>query len=232
MRRLACCLTALVLAACASQPSDDAPFLPSEAEFAQLFPQRIAFYDHAGFVAAVQATPGFASRGNPQQRRQEMAAFLAQIAHESDQLRAQREYNRAAWDHYCRRGPGEDCAPGQQYYGRGPIQLSWNYQYLAAGRALGLDLWSDPDLVARDSRVAWRTALWYWMNQTGPSDRSAHAALQAGAGFGATTRAINGVLECDKGEGSQGWRQQASRVAFYQRATALFGVEPLGPLHC
>ncbi|GMP64033.1 hypothetical protein CsSME_00025479 [Camellia sinensis var. sinensis] len=32
------------------------------------------------------------------------------------------------------------CAPGQQYYGRSPIQLSYNYNYGQAGEALELDL--------------------------------------------------------------------------------------------
>src|SRR6218665_979870 len=122
-------------------------FLPSRAQFDQLFPERIAFYSYEGFTEAVRQTPGFADWGGPTERRQEMAAFLGQIAHESDQLRAQREYRRENWDKYCRDDARLGCAPGRQYYGRGPIQLSWNYQYKAAGDFLGIDLWSDPDRV-------------------------------------------------------------------------------------
>ena len=174
----------------------------------------------------------FAAWGAETQRRQEMAAFLGQIAHESDQLRAQREYRRENWDQYCRPEGAPGCAPGQQYYGRGPIQLSWNYQYKRAGDFLGLDLWSDPDLVARDSTVAWRTALWYWMTQPGESKHSAHQALRAQAGFGATTRAINGPLECDKPDNPDVKRKLNRRIEFYLHASQLFGVPPLHPLGC
>ncbi|MGN6828309.1 chitinase [Paucibacter sp. M5-1] len=209
-----------------------AQMLPSKAQFDTLFPQRIAFYSYEGFVAAVRQTPGFAAWGSVEQRSQEMAAFLGQIAHESDELRAQREYRKENWGHYCRQGPGESCAPGQQYYGRGPIQLSWNYQYKRAGDFLGLDLWSDPDLVARDATVAWRTALWYWMTQPGESTRSPHQALRDQLGFGATTRAINGTLECDKPADPDALRKNQRRIDFYKHASQLFGVPLLHPLGC
>lgn len=224
---------ALALLAPAAQAQAQAQFLPSPAQFEQLFPERIAFYSYEGFAEAVRRTPAFAARGSEQHKRQEMAAFLAQISHESDQLKAQREYRRANWGQYCREQlPGERCAPGQQYYGRGPIQLSWNYQYKAAGEALGLDLWADPDLVARDAKVAWQTALWYWTTQPGVASQSAHAAMLAGAGFGATTRAINGVIECDKGDDAEARRKLNRRIEFYLRASAMFEVAPSTPLDC
>lgn len=227
IRALATLTLALPLAAAAATP-----FLPSREQFDQLFPERIAFYSYEGFVEAVRQTPGFADWGSETQRRQEMAAFLGQISHESDRLRAQREYRRANWDKYCRSDERLACAPGQQYYGRGPIQLSWNYQYKAAGDFLGIDLWSDPDRVARDSTVAWRTALWYWMTQPGESTQSSHAAVRSGAGFGATTRAINGPLECDKPQDPDARRKNAARADYYKRASELFGVPLMHPLGC
>ncbi|NCT82698.1 MAG: chitinase [Comamonadaceae bacterium] len=210
----------------------DAAFIPSREQFSLLFPDRIAFYSYEGFVAAVRETPGFATQGSEQHKRQEMAAFLAQISHESDQLRAQREYRRENWDKYCNESWAPGCAPGRQYYGRGPIQLSWNYQYKRAGDYLGIDLWSDPDRVALDSTVAWRTALWYWMTQPGDSSASSHMALRAGAGFGATTRAINGPIECDKPDDPDQQRKQKRRIDFYKTASELFGVPVLHPLGC
>ena len=51
------------------------------------------------------------------------------------------------------------CPAGQSaYHGRGPIQLSWNYNYKAAGDALGVDLLRNPWLVQNDSVIAWKTA--------------------------------------------------------------------------
>ncbi len=209
-------------AALASQ--DEAQFLPTQAQFEQLFPQRIAFYSYEGFVQAVRSFPAFAGSGTATLRRQEMAAFLANIAHESDELKAVREYNSANHDKYCSLEAGQTCAPGQQYYGRGPIQLSWNYQYLAAGNAIGIDLWADPDRVARDPKVAWQTALWYWMNQIGPGTMTPHQAMVGGAGFGETIRSINGALECGKPADSYAGKQVARRIDFYQRASAKFEV--------
>lgn len=221
-------LALLPLAAAAGSAS----FLPTRAQFDALFPERIAFYTYEGFAEAVRQTPGFADWGSDTERRQEMAAFLGQIAHESDQLRAQREYKRENWDKYCRDDARLSCAKGQQYYGRGPIQLSWNYQYKAAGDFMGIDLWSDPDRVARDSTVAWRTALWYWMTQPGESSQTSHAAIRSGAGFGATTRAINGPLECDKPDSPDARRKNGRRADFYKHASDLFGVPLLHPLGC
>lgn len=225
---------ALLLGACASPtaPSTGTPFLPTAAQFDRLFPVRLPFYTYEGFVAAVRATPGFAASGTDAVRRREMAAFVAQIAHESDSLRALREYARENWDHYCNPSVAGGCAPGRQYYGRGPIQLSWNSGYRAAGQAIGVDLWSDPELVATDPKIAWQTALWYWMTQAGPGHMSAHAAMVGGHGFGETTRSINGALECGKPADPQVQRKLARRIAFYRDAAALFEVEPGERLAC
>lgn len=212
--------------------TDEGQFLPTQAQFEQLFPQRIAFYSYAGFVQAVRSLPAFAGSGTAAQRRQEMAAFLANIAHESDQLKAVREYNLANHDKYCSLEAGQTCATGQQYYGRGPIQLSWNYQYLAAGRAIGIDLWADPDRVARDPKVAWQTALWYWMNQIGPGTMTSHQAMVGGAGFGETIRSINGALECGQPADSYAGKQVARRIDFYQRASTKFEVVAGDKLGC
>ncbi|KAH9326680.1 hypothetical protein KI387_006858, partial [Taxus chinensis] len=60
------------------------------------------------------------------------------------------------------------CASGKQYYGRGPIQLSWNYNYIAAGKAIGFDGLNDPDIVARDNTISFKTAIWFWMTAQSP----------------------------------------------------------------
>ncbi|WP_349741759.1 chitinase [Roseateles cavernae] len=225
--------TSLAAAAQGASSEPGGQLLLSEAQFETLFPKRLAFYSYQGFVAAARSFPAFAGEGPAEQRWRELAAFLGQIAHESDELRALREYRRENYDHYCRLSePGDACAKGQQYYGRGPIQLSWNYQYKAAGQALGLDLWADPDRVARDPRVAWQTALWYWMTQPGPGTMTAHQAMVSGAGFGETVRSINGVIECDKPGDREVARKLARRADFYRRAATLLGVSPDTRLGC
>lgn len=45
------------------------------------------------------------------------------------------------------------------YYGRGPIQLTWKFNYLKAGKALGLPLSDDPDILVRNLRVGYLVAV-------------------------------------------------------------------------
>src|SRR4029079_20328 len=112
------------------------------------------------------------------------------------------------------------CAPGKWYYGRGPIQLSWNGNYCAAGNALGVDLKNNPDLVAQNATISWRTGFWFWMTQTGAGTMTAHNAIANGAGFGETIRPINGALECN----GRNPAQVQSRVNAYLNFTSKLGV--------
>ncbi|MYS75425.1 chitinase, partial [Streptomyces sp. SID5926] len=139
------------------------------------------------------------------------------------------EQNTANYPHYCDASQPYGCPAGNdKYYGRGPVQLSWNFNYKAAGDALGIDLLNNPDLVQNDSAVAWKTGLWYWNTQTGPGTMTPHDAMVNGAGFGETIRSINGSLECDGGNPGQ----VQSRIDNYERFTQLLGVEPGGNLSC
>ena len=48
-------------------------------------------------------------------------------------------------DEYCDRNNTEYlCQPNRSHHSRGPMQLSWNYNYGAVGRALGEDLLTNP----------------------------------------------------------------------------------------
>ncbi len=78
-------------------------------------------------------------------KKQEAAAFLANVSHETGGLVHVVEQNQANYPHYCDWGQPYGCPAGQAaYYGRGPIQLSWNFNYKAAGDALGIDLLNNP----------------------------------------------------------------------------------------
>ncbi|WP_030640430.1 chitinase [Streptomyces flaveus] len=154
-------------------------FVVSEAQFNQMFPNRNPFYTYSGLTAALGAYPAFANTGSDTVKKQEAAAFLANVSHEQ-----------------------------AAYYGRGPIQLSWNFNYKAAGDAL--------------------TGLWYWNTQSGPGTMTPHDAMVNGAGFGQTIRSINGSLECD----GKNPAQVQSRVDAYLRFTQILGVSPGGNLYC
>ncbi|WP_031008780.1 glycoside hydrolase family 19 protein [Streptomyces sp. NRRL F-5727] len=208
---------------------DPSGFVVTEAQFNQMFPNRNPFYTYAGLVAATKKYPAFAGTGSDTVKKQEAAAFLANVSHETGGLVHIVEQNTANYPHYCDWGRPYGCPAGQAaYYGRGPIQLSWNFNYKAAGDALGIDLLNNPWRVEREPDVAMMTGLWYWNTQNGPGTMTAHNAMVNGAGFGQTIWAINGSLECNGGNPAQ----VQSRVTKYQQFTQILGV-PTGPnLYC
>ncbi len=204
-------------------------FVVSEAQFNTMFPGRNAFYSYSALTSALSSFPGFATTGSDAVRKQEAAAFLANVHHETGGGVHIVEQNTANYPTYCDYGQPFGCPAGQAaYYGRGPIQLSWNYNYKAAGDALGVDLLRNPWLVQNDSVIAWKTALWYWTTQQGPGSMTAHSAMVNQAGFGHTIRAINGWVECD----GKNPAQVQSRVTKYQQFTQLLGTSPGGNLYC
>ncbi|MEV4629952.1 glycoside hydrolase family 19 protein [Micromonospora sp. NPDC049523] len=210
-------------------PSNPGGFVVTEAQFNQMFPGRNSFYTYSGLVAALSAYSAFARTGSATVQRQEAAAFLANVYHETGGLVHIVEQNQANYPHYCDAGQPYGCPAGQAaYYGRGPIQLSWNFNYNAAGNALGLPLLTNPWLVQNDAAVAWKTGIWYWMTQNGPGTMTPHNAMVNGAGFGETIRSINGSIECNGGNPPQ----VQSRVTRYQQFVGILGVPAGNNLYC
>lgn len=201
----------------------------SQAQFNQMFPNRNPFYTYSGLIAAAQTYPAFAGTGSLDVKKREAAAALANFHHETGGLVHITEINRnlycGDWDNNPATCP---CAPNKMYYGRGPIQLSWNGNYCAAGQALGLDLLNNPDLVEQNATVAWQTALWFWMTQSGAGFRSAHDSMVNNYGFGETIRTINGSLECNGGNPAQ----VQSRINLYNQFIQILGGTPGNNLGC
>ncbi|MGW3851943.1 glycoside hydrolase family 19 protein [Streptomyces fagopyri] len=215
--------------ACDSGSTNPSGFVVSEAQFNQMFPNRNSFYSYNGLKAALSSYPGFANTGSDTVKKQEAAAFLANVNHETGGLVYVVEQNTANYPHYCDWSQPYGCPAGQSaYYGRGPIQLSWNFNYKAAGDALGIDLLNNPNLVQTDASVAWKTGLWYWNTQSGPGTMTPHNAMVNSAGFGQTIRSINGSLECD----GRNPAQVQSRVDAYQRFVQILGTSAGANLYC
>lgn len=103
------------------------------------------------------------------------AAYLAQVGHESVSLRYRAEIG----------GPSTRYAP---YYGRTFIQVTWESNYRAFGRWLGVGekFVRQPALLERDEYV-WLGPIWYW--STNNLNRYADS-----GDFEGLTRAINGGL--------------------------------------
>lgn len=210
-------------------PPGQGGFVVTSAQFNQMFPSRNSFYTYNGLTAAMSAFPGFARTGSDTVRRQEAAAFLANVSHETGGLVHIVEQNTANYPHYCDRSQPYGCPAGQNaYYGRGPIQLSWNFNYKAAGDSLGINLLGSPNLVQTDAAISWKTALWYWNTQSGPGSMTGHNAMVNGAGFGQTIRSINGSLECD----GRNPAQVQSRINNYTRFVQILGVPAGNNLSC
>ena len=192
----------------------------SEAQFNQMFPNRNGFYTYSGLVEAAKAFPAFAGTGDLAAKKREAAAALANFSHETGGLVYVTEIAKGEYCGDWDNNPGTcPCEPGKRYYGRGPIQLSWNGNYCAAGDALGLDLRRYPEQVEQNATVAWKTALWFWMTQQGAGYWPAHTSMVNGYGFGETIRTINGALECNGGNPAQ----VQSRINEFNRFLGILG---------
>jgi len=206
-----------------------AGFTVSESQFNQMFPNKNAFYTYQGLTDATGAYPAFTTSGDDATQKREAAAFLANVSHETGGLQFIVEQNTANYPHYCDSGQPYGCPAGQdQYYGRGPLQLSWNFNYKAAGDALGIDLLNNPKQVETDATVSWKTGLWFWNSQTGAGKMTGHDAMANGAGFGESIRSINGALECN----GQNVDQMNDRVNLYKQFAGILGADPGGNLTC
>ncbi|MFI6346366.1 chitinase [Streptomyces sp. NPDC050560] len=236
-RAVQAALTALALAATASglataaasaAPAQRAGLVVSKAQYNTMFPRHKKLYSYDGLVKAAKAFPAFAHTGTAATRKREAAAFLANAGHETSGLIYVNEQNKAAWPTYCAAEPYGCPAGRSAYHGRGPLQISWNYNYKAAGDAFHTDLLHHPNLAAQKPAVTWKLALWYWMTQSGPGTMTSHHAMTAGGGFGQTIRSINGAVECD----GRNPAQVRDRVARYKKAARMLGAAPGKHLSC
>lgn len=141
------------------------------------------------------------------------AAFLAQIGHESGQLRYVRELGNDAY--LAKYDTGKLAArlgntpeadgDGQKYRGRGLIQITGLSNYLRCGEALGLDLVNKPEQLEEPQHAA-ASAAWFW-HQAGLNS------LADRGDFVGITRKING-----------GTNGLAEREALWEKARKVLGV--------
>ena len=122
--------------------------------------------------------------------RKRVAAFIAQLGHESGQLRYVREIwgPTPAQAKYEGRADLGNTQPGDgsKYRGRGLIQITGRANYAACGEALGLDLITQPELLELPQYAA-MSAAWFW-KQNGLND------LADRDQFNTITHRINGGL--------------------------------------
>ncbi|XVF29502.1 hypothetical protein REPUB_Repub15cG0126500 [Reevesia pubescens] len=177
------------------------------------------FYSRSAFLEALNPYPQFGRMGSVDDSRREIAAFFGHVTHETGHFCYIEEINGATRDYCDETNTQYPCNPDKGYYGRGPIQLSWNFNYGPAGVSIGFDGLNSPETVATDPVISFKTALWYWVNSVQPV---------IGQGFGATIRAINGALECDGGNPAT----VQSRIEYYTDYCNQLGVDPGPNLTC
>jgi len=126
--------------------------------------------------------------------RLRQAAFLAQIGHESGQLRYVRElgndkylakYDTGTLAKRLGNTPEAD-GDGQKYCGRGLLQITGRDNYRVAGKALSLPLLDQPELLEQPEWAA-ISAAWWW------SSHGLNELADAGK-FETITRSINGGI--------------------------------------
>lgn len=175
--------------------------------------------------------------------KKELAAFLAHISHETrhgengkynDGLMYTHELNTTL--PYISDNDTYPPVKGKLYYGRGPLQLSYNGNYGYASDCIFGDktiLLNNPDLITTDAVVAFETAIYFWMTpQTyKPSAHNVMAdnwkpnaddvARGRTPGFGMTINIVNGAEECNKGEAVFA---MTDRAGYYQYFLKKLGV--------
>ena len=232
-------------------------------------------------IQATLAYPSFANSGDRHDDRRELAAWLAIMAQETTGGGCQPPGKQNAdgscscsapswcdghadggcsrWGLckvleasgiYCSAGM-YPCIPGKSYRGRGPKQLSWNYNYGAFSAEYCGDpdiLLENPDWVATNPTLAWASSIWFWFSG-GACDRAggerckpsphavfvgsqrrcpSDAAANRQYGLGWAINIVNGGLECGSGSGRGKCDARVySRVRFYRHYCSIISVEPL-----
>ena len=165
---------------------------------------------------------------------QRIAAFLAQLAHESGEYRYMEEIA-DGWAYEGRPDLGNtQPGDGPTFKGHGPIQITGRANHAACGDALGLDLIANPRLLTLPEHGT-RSAVWFW--------NSRNLSLLADRDwFKAITKIINGGLNglsdrrlyWDRNRAILGLPfvdldGEADRIATFQREHGLFADGIVGP---
>jgi len=213
--------------------------------YEKAFPHHHVIYTYAALIKAAASYPSFAGEGDLTRRKRELAAFFAHIGHETTNGTDSTPYSyglyyteeQACLDGHCTQyntggSSSYEPAPGKSYYGRGPLQLTYAYNYGLAGEELHLPLLAKPELISQDGVTAFRTALWFWMKAQKPKP-SCHEVIGGDwkptaednrlgrkPGFGMTINIINGGVECSTNT-AEAKEQRQDRIGFYKHMAAL-----------
>ena len=204
-----------------------------EEEWLQTKIKHIAVCDYGSFLA----------EGDLNTRKRELAGFLANISHETgggsvdgltDDSKSGLYFNEevgfigSSAIGYVQ-GTGTSYLPvaGKSYHGRGPIQLSYNYNYGLCSDVLYGDssiLLNNPDLVEQDGVLGFMTGIWFWMTPQPPKP-SCHQVITGTwkPNPGAPNEEFNGnfgltiiIINNEGGQSEHGTGAVARRAKYYR----------------
>lgn len=193
----------------------------------------------------------FLNEGTLVEKKRDLAAFLGNISHETTGGWSTAPGGPYAWGLYWKEEVGHDDNsvggyvsandpnyppnPAESYHGRGPIQLSWNYNYGYMSQVIFGDkniLLNDPDRVAHDGKLGFMTGIWFWMTPQSPKP-ACHDVMVGNweptpediaanrlPGFGVTINVINGGLEA----GRPNDYRVVDRIGFYEAICTEMGI--------
>ena len=237
-----------------------------------LFPHRYGFsvssdktstpkddlFSYKAFLAAAESFPSFLSGNDILLQKRELCALLANMAYETGGGWDAAPGGYYKWGLYfpeeknCEEGcphysdtTKKNYSPvaGRSYHGRGPLQLSWNYNYGQFSEDYFHDrniLLQDPSLLTRNGEVCFASALWFWTKAQYPKPSchdimyglwkpaSKDSAAGRFPGFGAVVNVINGGLEC----GGNTTAGSSYRYGYYLYFCRYFNVDPGAALYC
>ena len=200
----------------------------------------------------------FLAEGDLNTRKRELAGFLANISHETgggtidglvDESLSGLYFNEevgfigsSAIGYVQGSGTAYLPVAGKSYHGRGPIQLSYNYNYGLCSDVLYGDssiLLNDPDKLEKDGVLGFMTGIWFWMTPQPPKP-SCHQVItgvwepKAGGAnekyngnFGLTIVIINN----EAGQSETGTGAVARRAKYYRIFAGKMGADITGE-HC
>lgn len=206
----------------------------------------------------------FCGEGTLETRKRELAAFFANVAHETgggwpdapnggqyawglywrEEVAWQTNPNNTTLGYVDASNKIYPPYPGKSYHGRGPIQVSWNYNYGQVSEFLYGDkniLLQAPEKVLASGDVAWMTAIWFWMYPQGTIPAS-HDVMTGKwkpnaqdiangrdkSRFGVTINVVNGAQECGIGPNDN----VDDRVGHFKYFSGIFGLSLEPVLDC
>ncbi|KAK1294162.1 Chitinase 6 [Acorus calamus] len=173
------------------------------------------FYTRRAILDALRSYPRFGTTGS-ETTRKEGDGRLLRTCHTKDRTSTRtpislmryktnvQETNEASHNYCDKSFPQYPCLSNKGYYGRGPLQIMWNFNYGSTGGSIRFDGLRAPETVAKDPVISFKTAFWFWM-------KNVHSIITAGRGFRETIRAINDALSATGR--TRGW---SKRVRYYQ----------------